>query len=418
MRLATALVGPVFLLLCFASPVSAENGEGVVQTIAGSGISGVADGESLRAQFLMPAGVAVGSGKIYVSDSAAQRIKAILPSGIVRTVAGGGPLVDSGLYVRGGYRDGAALQARFNRPTGIALGQHGELYIADTYNHCIRVLSPDGRVSTFAGNARKPGLRDGPRPVAQFTRPLGIATDTEGNLYVADVQLRKITPTGDVVSLPFGSTPLAVAVKNRTLFISDLIGIVVVAPDGTQKLFPSTPVRRQCNTGNPAFASLCKSAERLSGDAFLGFPLGIAALSRTRVMFTDVRSDTIRTLDIVTKNVDVVGGVANEDFSADGGGYRNGPMSASRYNAPYGLAVDATGRVLLADAGNKRIRSIQLDEHPTDPSTASIVIFGGPSVYYATTWPQSIAALVQSDLNRKGRPVAVAAQIDQQNTGD
>ncbi|MBV9402943.1 MAG: hypothetical protein JO018_04350, partial [Candidatus Eremiobacteraeota bacterium] len=134
---------------------------GTIETIAGSGYSGVADGPRFKAQFLMPAGVAVSpNGTIFVSDSAAQRIKAIFPDGVVRTVAGGGPLSYSGLYVRGGYRDGQGAQARFDRPTGLAVGKNGELYIADTNNHCIRVLYPGGRVETFSGSAHQSGIRN------------------------------------------------------------------------------------------------------------------------------------------------------------------------------------------------------------------------------------------------------------------
>jgi len=367
----------------------------------------------------MPAGIAVqSSGKIYVSDSAAQRIRVIFPNGTIKTVAGGGRPVDAGLWVPGDYRDGAGLQARFNRPTGIALGSHGELYIADTYNHCIRLLQPNGSVTTFAGDPRHAGDANGPRRQARFTRPLGIALDAEGNLYVADAHLRKITTDGIVSSVAVGSTPLGVAVSRHALFVSDLTGIVAVTPDGKVKRFPGTFLKDQCILGNASFAQLCDGAQELNGDASLGFPWAIAALDDHRVIFTDLRSNTIRTLDIATNTLELVGGELNEDTSADGGGFRDGPLAVSRYNAPYGLALDPRGRVIIADAGNKRIRALRLDDGAGSPAKARVAVFGGMSVYYGTPRETSIEALLERDLNQTGHRVAVVALFDTDPGGD
>ena len=390
---------------------------GTIETIAGSGYSGVADGPRLKAQFLMPAGVAVSpNGTIFVSDSAAQRIKAIFPDGVVRTVAGGGPLSYSGLYVRGGYRDGQGAQARFDRPTGLAVGKNGELYIADTNNHCIRVLYPGGRVETFSGSAHQSGIRNGPRSSALFTRPLGVAVDTDGNLYVADVQLRKISRNGDVSSLPFGSTPLGVATFGDTLLISDLLGIAVVSPERMQALYPSTTLQHQCILGNVALAVFCSMARRMAGDALLGYPLGIVGVGQDNVLFTDARTNTLRLLTLSTNTLDVVGGVLNEDNSGDSGGFRDGPLSGSRYDAPYALARTADGGFILADAGNKRVRALRLSHLPQ--GVGEIGVFGGVSVYYATSWETSVEGLLEEKLREADQRSPVAVLPDTIGSGD
>src|SRR5579864_463614 len=110
-----------------------------VTTIAGSGAAGITDGPAQKATFLFPAGVAVAhDGSIYISDSAAQRIRLLTTDGQVRTVAGSGAVAAPGLIVPPGYQDGPALQAKFNGPSGLAIGPDGALYIADSYNGCIR----------------------------------------------------------------------------------------------------------------------------------------------------------------------------------------------------------------------------------------------------------------------------------------
>ncbi len=131
-----------------------------VTTLAGSGKAGFADGPARSASFMLPVGVAWGTkGQLYVADAAAQRLRVVLPDGSVRTVAGSGQPASTGLWVPGGYADGNGAAARFNTPMGIAVGPNDDVFVADARNHCIRRVTPNGAVTTFAGSpSRNSGL--------------------------------------------------------------------------------------------------------------------------------------------------------------------------------------------------------------------------------------------------------------------
>ena len=174
--------------------------QGNVTTIAGTGTKGSADGQGTLASFNEPWGITVGDdGTVYVADTKNNKIRMISPTGLVTTLAGTGTF---------GVKDNAnPLQATFGNPVGIAIDKQGNLYIGDHLTHLIRKISVTGEVTTFAGDKNYPnnaGLVDGNGQNAQFYRPYGIEVDKKGNVYVADEwnhAIRKVTPTGDVTTL-------------------------------------------------------------------------------------------------------------------------------------------------------------------------------------------------------------------------
>src|SRR5205085_4828650 len=103
-----------------------------------------------------------------------------------------------------GFFDGTGSAARFNFPERVATDSSGNVYVADTYNHTIRKIAPGGAVTTLAGLAGTFGSSDGLGSAARFFYPYGLTTDTNGNIYVADTDnqaIRKITPAGSVTTL-------------------------------------------------------------------------------------------------------------------------------------------------------------------------------------------------------------------------
>jgi hypothetical protein len=162
---------------------------------------GNVDGIGTAAKFFGPDGLVADSlGNIYVADSFNNLIRKITPAGVVTTFAGTANLKGSG--------DGTGTAATFNYPTGIAIDSTGTLFVVDSNNDTIRKITPAGAVSTFAGTAGIVGGLDGVGSAARFNYPYGIAIDNLDTIYISDMannMIRKITPAGTVTTLA-GST--------------------------------------------------------------------------------------------------------------------------------------------------------------------------------------------------------------------
>jgi DNA-binding beta-propeller fold protein YncE len=199
--------------------IRAISADGRVTTVAG-GERGFADGIGAEARFDTPSALAVaGDGTIYVADTGNNAIRRITRDGSVTTLAGGGAA---------GFRDGAATEAQFNGPIGVAVSSAGRVFVADTYNDRIRVVEPDGRVATLA-------------PEAVFNTPSGVAVDPSGRVYVADTRnrlIQQIDPSG-VSATPFGfaawARPVGIAAApDGDIYVTDERGgVVVIHPDGS-----------------------------------------------------------------------------------------------------------------------------------------------------------------------------------------
>lgn len=167
---------------------------GTITTLAGS-VEGFADGVGSAAAFHTPSGLACDAqGNIYVADTGNHAIRKINPQGVVTTLAGNGTA---------GFRDGLGSQAQFNGPIGVAVDATGDVYVADTYNDSIRVIRADGQVITLAGG-EKPGYQDGPAIAARFDTPTALAVDALSNVWIADTRnnaIRKLAPSGEVSTL-------------------------------------------------------------------------------------------------------------------------------------------------------------------------------------------------------------------------
>ncbi len=175
--------------------------DGVVSTVAGSGISGYRDGPAGEAMFGYPTGIAVDKdGVLYVADRRTHTVRKVTPDGLVVTIAGNG---------HPGYADGRSTASLLREPISVAVAEDGIVYVADSGNNLIRMIGPDGTVKTLAGGLAR-GYRDGPGSEALFNWPTGIAVDPQGNLYVCDSgnnKIRRITPTGTVSTVAGSLTP-------------------------------------------------------------------------------------------------------------------------------------------------------------------------------------------------------------------
>jgi len=155
---------------------------GVVTTLAGDGTAGYQDGTGTGAKLRNPSGLTLDKeGNIIVADRLNNRIRKITPAGVVTTVAGSGT---SGLV------DGDAATARFADPYGVAVDAEGNILVADLTNARIRQITPAGQVSTLAGSSA--GFADGLSNNARFSSPSDLEAGADGKIYVADLNNHRI----------------------------------------------------------------------------------------------------------------------------------------------------------------------------------------------------------------------------------
>jgi hypothetical protein len=354
---------------------------GMVTTMAGSaGQSGSADDPSSAARYFSPCGVAVDSaGNVYVADTYNSTIRKVTSDGGVTTLAGSAGM--------SGSADGTNNNARFNYPSGVAVDSVGNVYVADTYNSTIRKVMCGGVVTTLAGNPGQPGSTDGTGSAALFNYPSGVAVDGAGNVYVADSgnsTIRMVTSNG-VVTTPAGNAGQSgstdgtgsAALFNYPFGVAvDGAGNVYVADSGNSTIrmvtsngVVTTPAG---NAGQPG------SADGMGNMALFSFPRGVVVDSAGNVFVADTGNNTIRRMTsggIVT----TIGGDPGVTGGADGMG------SSANFAEPSGIAVDGSDRVYVADAGNNRISTgTLLPAMSIESSSISVIV----------SWPAPSAGFV------------------------
>ena len=266
-----------------------------VSTVAGNINAGAVNGLSAAARFNSPAGITVGpQGIVYVADNNNHQIRQISTSGMVSTLAG------TGLQ---GYNDGPGITAKFYSPFGVVTDAIGNVYVADCLNNMIRAITPAGFVSTLAGSYN-PGYADNIGINASFFSPIAIAIDPANNLYIADSGndlIRKVTAAGVVTTLA------GVATKGGA-------------------------------TNGPASSATFKQ------------PYGVVLDKAGNIYVADYANNMIRKIS--------TSGIVSTFAGSLKPGNADGQDTLARFNAPFGIAIDATGNLYVADSKNNLLRKI------------------------------------------------------------
>ncbi len=229
--IAVDAAGDVFLTDPFHGLVRKVSPSGVITTVAGGGEPGVLGdgGPATDATLTDPEGIAVDAfGDLFIADFGASRIREVNNVGIITTVAGSG--------IAGYAGDGgpaAAGSAQLNLPSGVAVDAAGNLFIADTFNRVIRGVAPDGAISTVAGNGAPIYFGDGgPALDASFDSPASVATDSAGDLFIADPAEGRIRRVANGITVTIaGMAPSSVYVAPA--YASDAPLTPVVWSDGS-----------------------------------------------------------------------------------------------------------------------------------------------------------------------------------------
>lgn len=320
---------------------------GTTSTFAGNGKPSNRDGHLDFAEFNHPSGiVAAKNGIIYIADEKNGSIRKIDPEGMVSTLAIG-----------------------FDSPSGITLDNSGNLYVAEPYNHRIYRISPSGKVSSFAGSG-KPGDLDHPNGLmARFRYPVSLAADLKGNIYVSDEgnhKIRKISPDGAVSTFAGNGTagdrddkegklamfnqPAGIAVNSEgNVFVADQLNhkIRIVNPDGSVSTLAGNGFAGSANHPDPIQASFNN-------------PRAVAIGAAGWIYVCDTGNQLIRRIS-PERQVSTLAG------SGASGSTDNGEGILSSFYFPAALSENESG-LYVADCLNNRIRKISTQGFKISPS--------------------------------------------------
>ncbi|PWT99085.1 MAG: hypothetical protein C5B51_27925, partial [Terriglobia bacterium] len=366
--LALDLSGNLYLADYSNSVIRKVTTGGTITTTAGNGTPGFSGdgGPALNAQLRSPGGIATDlSGNLYIADSANSRIRKVATNGTISTVAGNGIFPGSGPGFIGPAGDGSpATSAQLGYPTGVAVDSAGSLYIADPGSDRVRKVVA-GIMFSEAGNGFTGYSGDGgPASGAQMGLPLGMAVDTLGNFYVSDSDnnvVRKIAPGGPISTIAGdGKGTPGYSGDGGPATSAALSGPAGLAIDAAGNLFIA-------DLGNNAIRKVAANGtiSTVAGNSICGYlgdggpasaaelcaPWGLALDTSGNLYIADSGNNVVR--KIAGGTITTIAGNGTAGFSGDG----SAATGAQLFN-PTGVAVDGAGRVYIADAGNSRIRAV------------------------------------------------------------
>lgn len=337
-----------------------------LQDSMGNRDAGYTDDVTKRTPLREPVSVEMTKDGLVVLDSGNNLLR-VLKDSKVTTLAGSLQFNGPGGTVSGGLKDGAANNALFDGPRAFVRDSKGDYYIADTENNCIRKLSA-GTLRTFAGNGQ-PGYADGAAKDARFNRPTGITQDAAGNLYVSDSgnnAIRKITLSGEVSTFA-GSGPYVTGKADGTRLMASFNEPQDIAYDAPNKRWfvadsGNHLIRIITADKVTTYAGAYKGKDATTGYALPGFKDG--ALKVAEFNFPkglQVYKDMLVVTDTGNHAIRVIKGGLVGTIVGDGtAGSTSTPLQAAKLNSPSDAFYD--GKLLyIADTRNNVIRAMEID---------------------------------------------------------
>jgi len=314
-------------------------------------------GSALTSQLGNPQGLSVDkSQNVYIADTRDQRIRVVSAAGTITTFAGTGHHGFAG-------DTGPAVNAQLAGPNGVFADAAGNVFISDTGNQRVREVSPAGIINTILGGGN--GGDGGAPTAAQFANPNGVAVDSAGNYYIADTGNNTVREVS-------GSTIIAVAGNGLSGYTGDggsalsaeLNGPIGVAVDSSSDIFisdTSNHVVREVSGGNiNTFAGNGSPCSPSTGSCGDGGSATSAQLSSPTAVAFDGSGNVFIADGSAQKVREVSNGIITTVAGTGTSGYsgNGGPATSADLNHPTGVTVDGSGNIYIADSGNNRIRCV------------------------------------------------------------
>jgi len=341
------------------SRIRKVDSDGNITTFAGNGYNGYSGDGSVAsgASIGNPESLAVdSSGNVYFSG-AGYRVCKIDTSGIVTTVAGNGTYGFSG-------DGGPATAAQTKVPRGVAVDIFGNLYFADNSNYRVRKVDSSGIITTVAGNGTQGFSGDGGQATdAQLGIPYGVTVDSTGNLYISDIQYKRVrkVDNGGIIATFAGDGGVLFSGDGGPATMASIFNPYVIEFDISDNLYISDSghnrIRKVDNSGtintvagNGAVSYYEDGVPAKSTQ--LANPYGVATDGAGNFYISDYGRQSVRKVDS-DGNISTVAGNGTQGYSGDGG-----PAITAQLWNPGGLAVDSAGNLYIADKTNQRVRKV------------------------------------------------------------
>jgi sugar lactone lactonase YvrE len=386
----------ILSLIIIVMPFIVKAQSGIITTVAGNGTIGYSgDGHmATNATLHGPSGLRVdGIGNIYIADNGNNVIRKINTSNIITTIAGNG--------IAGYSGDGMqATNATLKSPTDVAVDAVGNIYIADNQNDVIRKVSASGIISTYCGNGSNGYMGDnGPATLAELNFPSGIAVDESGNLYIADEGnsvIRKVNTSGTIITIAGngvnGFSGNNIAATSAELSVPagvrvDVSGNIYIADFGNNVIWKVntsgiiSPIAGNGIIGYSGDGGIATSCE-------LHNPFDVSVDGVGNIYIADNGNERIR--KVSTSNIiTTIAGNGITGYNGD-----NIPATAAKLKNPVGISTDGDGNIYIADGANNRVRKVihsstkvdtviglsQTNSISPNPATNTITISAGDKI--------------------------------------
>jgi uncharacterized protein (TIGR03437 family) len=391
------------LLIADGVRVRRVDPSGIIATVAGDGyLHSVGDGEpATMAQLYLPSALALDSaGNLFIADSGTERVRQVTPDGWMTTLAG------TGVAARGAADGSPAAGVSLYTPMGVAMDSSDNVLVADTYNHRILLVTPAHAMGPVAGTGTSGASPDGTVPLlAQLRGPRAVCVDSTGTMYIVDTSNHRVLrlAPGGTLQTAAGNGSVGYAGDGGGARFAQLDTPSACATDSAGNLFIADTANHAIRMVNPAGIISTVAGTGIAGrsweeevatEATLYAPRGVAVDDMGDIFIADTGNHRVRRVT-PDGRIHTIAGSGAAGFSGDGEAAIDALL-----NGPQGLFLDGAGDLYFADTGNNRIRRLVPDPMAPDPviELVEITVVNAISLRQGAVAPGEIAAIFGTGL--------------------